>query len=423
LEKHSNFVSFPVVLNNNRINTVDALWSKTPHTVSEEEHNQFYRFVAGAWDSPRFTLHYQTDAPVQLNALLYIPQMQMEKFGLGRQDPGVSLYSRRVLIMDKAPKLLPEWLRFVKGVVDSEDIPLNLSRELLQDSALIGKFRRIISARVVRFLSDKAKRDTEKYMEFYKEFGNFLREGACSDQENQEDIMKLMRYETSTLEAKEHCSLAEYVSRMKEGQDNIYYFIGANRKMADSSPYMEALLKSGQEVLYCYEPFDDIVFSQVRGFEGKNFVSVESSNVDIIDGADDASDSADTVKVADQDGMAAWLQVTLGDRVSKVKPSTRLVSHPAIISDEVASGSMRRMMRMLQEKDDSVEEPAVPPQELEVNFGHPLLVKLEGVKDTDPELAAMVTEQIFDNALVYAGLMDDPRPMLDRVAKLLERAI
>ena len=178
---------------------------------------------------------------------------------------------------------------------------------------------------------------------------------------------------------------------MKEGQDNIYYFIGANRKMADSSPYMEALLKSGQEVLYCYEPFDDIVFSQVRGFEGKNFVSVESSNVDIIDGADDDSDSADTVKVADQDGMAAWLQVTLGDRVSKVKPSTRLVSHPAIISDEVASGSMRRMMRMLQEKDDSVEEPAVPPQELEVNFGHPLLVKLEGVKDTDPELAAMVT--------------------------------
>jgi len=413
LEKHSNFVSFPIELNGSRMNNIEAIWTKSPSEVSTEDHSKFYRFVAGAWDSPKFTLHYQTDAPLQMKALLYVPQMESEKFGLGRQEPGVSLYSRKVLILEKAPKLLPDWLRFMKGVVDSEDIPLNLSRELLQDSALIEKIKSILSGRIVRFFRDESRKDEEKYMEFFKDFGNYLREGAVTDQENAQGILKLMRYESSKDEPGNVCSLDEYVARLDEDEDKIYYFIGKDRAMAEESPYMEALLKKGIEVIYSYEPLDDVVFQNVAKYGSKRFVSVETSSVDV--GLDDQP----VEDAAQVEEMTAWVKETLGEaKVAEVVSSTRLVSHPAIISDQIASGAVRRMMRMLEEDGQEI-----PPQNFEVNFGHPLLQKLATVKSSDPALAELILEQIYDSAMVYAGLMDDTRPMLTRVAKICEAAI
>ena len=414
LEKHSNFVSFPIELNGARMNNIEAIWTRSPAEVSTEEHNKFYRFVAGAWDSPKFTLHYAIDAPLQMKALLYVPQMESEKFGLGRQEPGVSLYSRKVLVLEKAPKLLPDWLRFMKGVVDSEDIPLNLSRELLQDSALIEKIKSILSNRIVRFLRDESRKDPEKYMEFYKDFGNYLREGAVTDQENAQDILKLMRYESSKDEAGTVCTLDEYVARLGEDEDKIYYFIGKDRAMAEESPYMEALLKNGVEVIYSYEPLDDVVFQNVAKYGSKQFVSVETTSVDAGDLDDLPAEDA-----AHVEAMSAWVQETLGEaKVAQVVNSTRLVSHPAIISDQIASGAVRRMMRMLEEDGQEI-----PPQQFEVNFGHPLFQKLASVKDSDPALAELILDQIYDSAMVYAGLMDDTRPMLTRVAKICEAAI
>jgi HSP90 family molecular chaperone len=264
---------------------------------------------------------------------------------------------------------------------------------------------------MVRFLNDQARIDPEKYSKFYSEFGNFLREGACTDLPNQEDIMKLMRYESSTLDKGESCSLEDYVKRMPEDQDKIYYFVGQNRAMAEASPYMEALLQRNTEVLFCYDQFDDVVFSNVQKYKGKELVSVESSKVTAnVDEASSFTASADSI---------AWVKETLGDRVTDVTSSTRLVTHPAIVADKEASGQVRRMMRQLEKVDDTG---AVPPQVLEVNFQHPLLLKLEEARAKDPELAALVMEQIYDNALVYAGLMDDPRPMLTRVTKLMEHA-
>eukprot|EP00039_Didymoeca_costata_P001327 m.51615 g.51615 ORF g.51615 m.51615 type:complete len:697 (+) comp10743_c0_seq3:181-2271(+) len=412
LEKHSNFVSFPIFLNGERINTIEALWTKSKNSVSEEEHAKFYRFVAGAWDTPRYTLHYSVDAPLQLRALLYIPTYQPEKMGFGRQEPGVSLYSRKVLILDKAPKLLPEWLRFMKGVVDSEDIPLNLSRELLQDSSLINRIKDVLSGYIIRYLQTESRKDEEKFLEFYKEYGTFLREGACTDRSNQEKIMQLMRYESSTQQAKEFTTLDEYVSRLPESQMAIYYICAKDRKQAESSPYTEAFISQGKEVIFSYEPLDEVVFTNVHKYKGKEFISVETNKVEL-----DVKTSENELNAEQQTELSAWLSQTLGDKVSTLKASKRLVSHPAIISDETGRGAMRRVQRMLEDMDG---ESKIPAQELEVNYSHPIMIKLHECREKDPVRANLVAEQIFDNALVHAGLMDDSRFMIGRVNKLME---
>eukprot|EP00040_Diaphanoeca_grandis_P036403 m.231918 g.231918 ORF g.231918 m.231918 type:complete len:719 (-) comp33612_c1_seq3:345-2501(-) len=419
LEKHSNFVGFPVFLNGNRVNNVDAIWTKPPSKVSAEEHDQFYKFIAGAWDDPQFTLHFATDAPLQMKALLYVPTSHTEQFGTGRMDPGVSLYCRKVLVLDKAPKLLPDWLRFVRGVVDSEDIPLNLSRELLQDSALINKMSSFLSSRLVRFLSEKAKKDTENYLKFYKDFSNFLREGACTDRPNQKDIMKLMRYESSTQDAGSHISLEEYFDRIPEDQDSIYYLQAPKRQLADASPYMEALTKAGIEVLFCFDPLDEVVLSNVQQFNGKKFVSVESNLVKV-----DMSDEDKQQALSDDDteALCTWIGESLGtSKVSGVVASKRLVSHPAIISDEPGVGNtMRMMMKAMGETSMGYES-----QKLEINSSHPLIKTLQDLRESNPEVAAMIVEQVFDNALIHAGRiseMDRLVPMVDRITKILEIA-
>jgi HSP90 family molecular chaperone len=411
LEKHSNFVGFPVHLNGKHINTVEPMWTRAPSTVTKEEHTMFYRFVAGAFDEPLFTLHYSVDAPLQMRTLFYVPTMHSEKMGMGRLEPGVSLYCRKVLVLDKAPTLLPDWLRFIKGVVDSEDIPLNLSRELLQDSALIARISSLLAARLVRFFADQAKREPEKYLKFYDDFGNFLREGACTDYSNQADIMKLMRYESSQLDAKEHTSLEEYLERIPEDQDKIYYIVCPTRDIAENSPYMEALLQKGVEVLYCYEPFDDVVFNNVRKYKGKQFVSVETNQVEI------DTDTAGAMPAEELTDLCAWMTATLGDkRVSKVVGSARLVTHPALISDEIGTGTVRRMMRTL----DPENLQSIAAQTLEVNPSHNLIKALGELRERDPGRAELILEQMYDNAMVYAGLVDDPRPMIARVNRILE---
>jgi len=304
----------------------------------------------------------------------------------------------------------------VRGVVDSEDVPLNISRELLQDSALLSKISSVLSARMVRFLSDQAKKDPKLFTTFLEEFGNFLREGACTDLPNQADIMKLMRYESSKGEKGEMVSLAEYIERAPVKQNQIYFMVTTSREQAEKSPYMEALLKNGVEVLYTYEPLDEVVFTNVGKFDGKAFVSVETSNVQL-EGDLDRPTGGLTADEASQ--FCSWLTGALGEeRVTEVVGSERLVSHPAIISDSSGSGAYRRIMRAM----DKESLDRVPPQKLEVNPAHPLIVSLKALSETETDLAKLLAAQMYDNALVYSGLMDDPRPMLTRVNDIMVAA-
>jgi len=207
IRKYSNFVGFPIYVDDERVNTVEAIWSKSKNEVTKEQHSEFYQYIAQAWDEPRYALHFNTDAPIAINSILYVPQTHVEKWGMARQDAGVSLYSRKVLIQSKCEALLPEWMRFLKGVVDSEDLPLNISRETMQDSALMRKLSSVLSRRVVRFLGENAKKDPAEYLKFFAEFGQFIKEGVYTDFANKEETAKLLRFESSRGEAGELISL------------------------------------------------------------------------------------------------------------------------------------------------------------------------------------------------------------------------
>ncbi|XP_062875148.1 heat shock protein 75 kDa, mitochondrial isoform X2 [Trichomycterus rosablanca] len=251
VNKYSNFMSFPVYLNGRRLNTLQALWTMDPKEISEWQHEEFYRYVAQAYDKPRYTLHYRADAPLNIRSVFYVPDMKPTMFDVSREmGSSVALYSRKVLIQTKATDILPKWLRFLRGVVDSEDIPLNLSRELLQESALIRKLRDVLQQRVIRFFLDQSKKDPEKYARFFDDYGLFMREGivTTAEQDIKEDIAKLLRFESSALPAGQQTSIMDYASRMKAGTRNIYYLCAPNRHLAEHSPYFEAMKKKDMEV-------------------------------------------------------------------------------------------------------------------------------------------------------------------------------
>jgi len=375
----------------------------------------FYRFVAGAFDEPLFTLHYSVDAPLQMRTLFYVPTMHSEKMGMGRLEPGVSLYCRKVLIQHKCPTILPEWLRFVKGVVDSEDIPLNISRENMQDSALITRMNTVLTKRVIKHLAKTSRDDTETYLKFWGEFGNFLKEGVCSDFQHKADIAQLLRFDTSLGETQE-CSLDDYVSRMSVEQDKIYYLCAPNRDFALASPYYESFDKEGIEVLFCYSHIDDFVMKNLEKYNKRKVVSIESANAfDAKKSTPEEEAKEDEVGSDGQDALVAFFSKALASKVSSVKVTTRLSSSPAIVVDH-ESAAVRKMMKYV----EATGSQELPKQKLEINATHPTLKKILTLKETKPELATLLAEQIFDNALIAADILDNPRTMLARLNKIME---
>ena len=414
IRKYSNFVGFPIYVDGDRVNTVEALWTKSKNEVSADEHKEFYQYVAQSFDEPRYNLHFSTDAPIAINAIFYVPQTHVEKWGMARQDAGVHLYSRKVLIQSRCEALLPEWMRFLKGVVDSEDLPLNISRESMQDSALMRKLSSVLSRRVVKFLQEQAKREPESYLDFFKEFGQFIKEGVYTDFANKDEAAKLLRFESSRGKAGDLISLDDYVSRMApEQQDQIFYLLAPTRDSALSSAYMEALNAKDMEVLLLYSTVDEFVMTNLMNYGGKSLISAEQAKLKV---ADDAASGADSLGGAEAEGLRAWL-VEAVPGVREVELSSRLVDSPAIVVGH-ESASMRRVMSMV----EAGETPPLPPQKLEINAKHPIIRQLATLRETNGELAAVVAKQMFSNALISAGLLDDPRSMLGELNVILEAA-
>ena len=248
IKKYSNFVAFPVLVDGIEVNTVSAIWAKDKNSVSKQEYNDFYKYVANAFDTPKYTLHFAADAPIDLKTLLFFPTLHTEKFGMGRMEPSVSLYSRKVLIESKPADLLPSWLRFMQGVVDSEDLPLSIAREKAQDTLLLNKIRDVLTRKIVRFLGERLKRDEEGYVEWYKEFHMFIKEGICMDPQYGDQLAKLLMFETSQTAEGDVCTLDEYIARCPPEQKNIYYMMAPDRKGAFASPYYETFKAHDKEV-------------------------------------------------------------------------------------------------------------------------------------------------------------------------------
>jgi TNF receptor-associated protein 1 len=417
LEKYSNFVPFPILLNGERVNTVEALWLKPKSEVTDEQYAEFYKFACKAWDEPRFRLHFAADAPLQINALLFIPTENPEKFGFGQTEPGVALYCRRVLIDAQPPEFLPEWMRFVRGVVDSEDLPLNISRETMQDSALVRKLGDVIAGRVLKLLEQQGAEEAEKYTAFYKDFARFIKEGVANDFRHRDTLAKLLRFESSLHDAGQLTSLADYVTRMKEGQHAIYYQIAPNRAAIEAGPYLEAFKARGLEVLFAYEPLDDYVFTSLREFDGKQLVAVTREDVKLDDSPVDSAESP--LPQDEVDALCSWLKESLGGAVTDVAGSARLVDAPvlALTPEHAPTAQMRAMMRAMQQEVEPVRV------KLEINPRHPMVKNLAAARTAQPDLAALAARQLLDNALLSAGLLEDPRDMVQRLNDLLGRAL
>ncbi|NXA05745.1 TRAP1 protein, partial [Sapayoa aenigma] len=426
--KYSNFISFPLYLNGRRINTLQALWMLDPKDIGEWQHEEFYRFIAQAYDKPRYVLHYKTDAPLNIRSIFYVPEQKPSMFDISREmGSSVALYSRKILIQTKAADILPKWLRFLRGVVDSEDIPLNLSRELLQESALIRKLRDVLQKRVIKFFIDQSKKDPEKYAKFFEEYGVFMREGivTIAEQDVKEDIAKLLRFESSALPAGQLTSLSDYGSRMKAGSRNIYYLCAPNRHLAEHSPYFEAMKKKDMEVLFCYEQFDELTLLHLREFDKKKLISVET---DIVvdhykeEKFEESRPAGERLTEKEAEDLMAWMRNALGSRVTGVKVTPRLDTHPAMIT-VLEMGAARHFLRMQQLAKTQEERAQLLQPTLEINTGHTLIKKLNELKDSQPDLAQLLLDQIYENAMIAAGLNEDPRPMVSRLNELLTRIL
>ncbi|XP_041459560.1 heat shock protein 75 kDa, mitochondrial-like [Lytechinus variegatus] len=427
LLKHSNFVGVPIFLNGTLINTTQALWTEEPRNITEQNHTEFYQYLTkNTYDTPRYTLHFKADAPLNIRSLFYVPNRPPAMWEYSQQaDSGVSLYSRKILIQHKAEKILPKWLRFVVGVVDSEDIPLNLSRELLQDSALIRKLRTVLTTRLVKFFTDQAKKDPAKYDEFTNEYSLFLREGIVSAQEQseKEEIARLLRYESSALPEGQKTSLIEYGERMKGGERNIYYICAPSRELAEGSPYFEAFRRKDREVIFCYDDYDEITMLQLREFDRKLLRSVESEMAGDESSEETSQENVEgSLTTVEVDSLVQFLKGSLGAKVNDVKVTQRLGQYPAMIT-VAEMGAARHFLRTAMKNRTEAEKMQLLQPTLELNGSHPIIKKLFTLKTSDPDLAKMLAEQIYDNGMIAAGLVEDPRPMLNRFYAFMEKSL
>jgi TNF receptor-associated protein 1 len=421
IERYSNFVSFPISINSERINVIQAIWTRNPQDVREEEYKEFFKFINPLNADPLAWLHFSTDAPIGLKALLFIAPENPEKLGFGRLETNVNLYCRRVLIQRQAKDLLPLWLRFLSGVVDSEDIPLNISRETMQDSALIRKISRVLTKRVLKYLKETAEKNPDLYNRFWEHFGHFIKEGIVTEFSDRDALSELLRFESSMTDPGQLTSLSEYVERMPESQKEIYYLAGANRAAIESSPYIEVFRKRGIEVIYNFDPVDDFVMHHLAGYKEKKTVSADSEKLELPkqDFSEEQPSKQDESPALSSDDIRAvgdWIRSKLQDKVADVKASERLVTSPLILvnPDGAMTGAMQRLMEAA-----GKEFSFAAKRNLQFNPGHKIIQKLNQLRQEDDAAAALVLEQLFDHAALDAGMAVETRPMVDRMTRII----
>ena len=392
------------------MNTMVALWKRAKKDVKQEEYDEFYRHLTHDWDAPFETIPFSGEGAVEFKALLFLPKKATMELFMPQQKRGLSLYVRNVFIGDDIEMLLPSWLRFVKGVVDSSDLPLNVSREMLQDDAVVQKIKSAVTSKVLSTLEDMRKKDPKRYDEFWSAFGTVVKEGVHTDYSNADRLKKLLKYPTARTEAGKTVFLEDYVKDMASGQKDIYYLCAEREEDARKAPQLEAARKHGCDVLLWCDPVDDYLTESLREFEGKTFVDIAKGDVQF--GSDEekkAEKEANEKAAADLKPFLENVKKELGDKVSDVRVSTRLIDSPCclVAQEHAMPPSMVRMMRAMKQ--------AVPDEKriLEINAAHPLVAKLKGLEGGDFSDAVSL---LYDSALIAEG-----SPVADgaKFAKLL----
>ncbi|MEJ2535694.1 MAG: molecular chaperone HtpG [Calditrichia bacterium] len=404
IKKYSNFVDFSIYVGKEQVNRVTALWQKPKNDIKDEEMNEFYKFIS-------------KEGTVNFKALLFIPENAPPTFFRDDLEKTVQLYSNKIFIQDDAKELLPEYLRFIKGVVDTEDVPLNVSREWVQNSPVVAKIKNVLVSKILGFLEEWSKNEPEKFKKFYQNFGPLFKTGINVDFTNRDKIIDLLRFESTVTENGEMTSLKNYVSRMRDNQKEIYYLSSDNKETIKRNPNLEYFRKNDIEVLLLTDPVDIFIVPSITEYDKKPLKSIDKADIDL-------KVDEETKKEALNENLSKSLigifKEVLGDKVENVIESKRLVDSPATLvsGKEGMDSSMEKMMKMM-DKDFTGSKKI-----LEINTKHPLiknLSKLNLADDKDPLLRSCIL-QIYDGALLINDTLEKPTDFVKRMTEIMEKA-
>jgi molecular chaperone HtpG len=420
IRKHSDFIPFPIFLGKDKeqANTKTALWRQLPRQVEEKDYVDFYKQLTLDYMDPISHIHLSADAPVQVYAILYIPSHFERGIFSIRKEDGLKLYARKVLIQEYCRDLLPEYLQFIQGVVDSEDLPLNVSRESVQSNRVMAQLKKLVTSKALEMLNKLANEDKAKYDSFWEAFSRYLKQGVAIEPIEDEDLRGLLRFQT-TVYPDQWNSLDDIIARMKEDQPAIYYIMGDDKPSAMVSPHLDIVRKHGYEALLMTDPLDAFMLVRLKEYKGHPLRNVAQADLKLPKETEEAAvEKTPSVPVDGWTQLIDRFKRLLGDRVQDVRMTDRLADSPARLVDPEGAPNqeMQRVYRYLGEKFE------VPKKILELNPHHPILLRLHQVPESDAR-NNLVIEQVFENALLIEGLLKDPASMIGRIHKIIEAAL
>ncbi len=417
---HSDFIPYPIYLGDGKepVNQRTALWRQQPREISQETYDEFYRQLTLDHESPLAHVHMVVDAPVQMYALLFIPKSLERNFFSSRREPGLKLYARKVLIQEYNKDLLPEYLGFVQGVVDSEDLPLNVSRETVQSNRVMANLKKLVTGKILDALKKMADDDKEKYELFWKELGRFLKQGVALDERDPEELYPLLRFHTST-HPEQWSSLDEYVERMQPDQKEIFYIMGDDDRSILYSPHLDIIQRFNYEALLLTDPVDAFMIVRLLKYKDHSLVNVASPTLQLPDQpVEQLADSELEQPIAEAEVLVNRFKTHLADQVAEVRVTDRLSEAPARLVNP-SGAPTQEMLRMYHLLNRELESPK---KILELNPRHPILVRLAALPDDDP-LTGLLVDQIYEDTLLIEGLHPDPASMVKRIQRLMEIAL
>jgi molecular chaperone HtpG len=421
IRKHSDFVAFPIYVGDKEtaVNRQAAPWRQSPQDITEEQYEEFYRHLTLDFEKPLLNVHLVTDAPVDVRSILYVPSRHERGVLSLRTDYGLRLYIHNVLIQEYNKDLLPNYLRFVEGVVESEDLPLNISREAVQRSPAARRVQKALVRKLIKSLETLSAEEPEEYRTFWREFGPYIKEGVAADPTAKESLLPLLVFHTSK-SGDALISLAQYVERMAEDQQDIYYVLGDDLNSVARSPHLDYFKAHDIEVIYLVDPIDSFMAMTLQEFDGKPMRNVDDAGLDLPKKDETKDEAGETIPEADFNRLVGRFVQVLGDRVVEVRESKVLTDNPCrLVSPEGASA--REMSRVYRALDRQFE---VPKRVIEINRRHPIIGNLAHLvnKLPDADVIDPAIEQLFENLLLMEGLHPNPTAMIPRIEGLIQTA-
>ena len=418
IKKYSDFVSFPISLNSEKTNQSTALWAKAKNDIKDEEYKEFFKYIANSTKDPLSWMHLSVEAPVQFNSILFIPE-EPDKFAMTNDmDTRLHLYVKRVFIQNDCKELIPQWLRFVKGVVDSEDLNLNISREVTQKNVVMEKINKYLVRKLLGEFKDWSEKEKERYEKFWGDFGYFIKEGIHTDFANREKLIELYRCQSS-FEVDTLTSLNDYATRMGTDQEEIYYVYGKNRVAIENSPNLEYFKKNNIEVLYLFDEIDDFIMPSIATYKEKPLVGIDKADLKLKD-EEVADKEKDTLEEGVKKKLLGYFKDILGERVEDVIESKRLVDSACTLVSpkEAMNANMERMMKMMDQDFKGGK------RVMEVNMSNPLIQHLSDIQKKFPQDSMLkdCIEQLFEGASLLEGTLEDPSKLVPRTTLLMEKA-